>query len=111
MADTKIDVRGTPFLDDNGNLYYSMGINEETDRIKYRLQLFLTSSGANKYHLKSNMPALRPDLGGQPYFLVNNINITPPEKGDKRFAIFFLCKVYKVIFNLSLIYLIYQNGM
>ncbi len=49
------------------------------NEINYNFQLFFTFIGINKYHLKSNMPALRPDLGGQPYFLVNNINITLPE--------------------------------
>ena len=90
MQHAIIDLKQTPFVDNNGNLYYTVNIDETEGRMKYRLQLFLTSNGANKYHLKPNMPALRPDLGGQPYFLVNNINITTPEKKDKRFAIPFL---------------------
>lgn len=78
MANTKIDVRGTQFLDDNGNLYYGIDMGEAKNEINYNLQLFFTSIGINKYHFRPNTPALRLDLGGQPSFLVK-INITLPE--------------------------------
>lgn len=64
MQNAIIDSKQTPFIDDSNNLYYSTDIDETEDRMKYRLQLFLTSVGATKYHLKSNMAALRPDAGG-----------------------------------------------
>lgn len=90
MQNTIIDSKQTPFIDDNGNLYYRVDVDETEGRMKYRLQLFLTYVGTTKYHLKPNMAALRPNAGGQPYFLVDNINITPPEKENKRFVIPFL---------------------
>ena len=89
----KMDFGATPLVTEDAHLYYPTTINTPEgqmagaeDEVNYNVQLFLTSIGTDKYHLKSTMPAIRPDLGGQPSLLVT-VSLALNEKKDKKFII------------------------
>lgn len=85
-----MDLRGVPLVNEDGNLYYlNDKMSDKKDGIEseyYNVQLFLTDIGIDKYKIKPNTPALRPELGGQPC-LFFKISLTIPEKTNKKFTI------------------------